>query len=290
MENKFPGKDVSEEDIAHKLPLVSSYDVESSATSAAFKELVFGRNPIVAGPNTLETEFLLGDILENLLGVTSLIRAGIYKPLSFPYRSEKYFEPGDQAIEWLVRAKGRAKAPFYVVSEVMTSEQIFKTRDAIDVLQIGSRNMQNYPLLIDAAADGRPIVLKRHYGASLRDFLAAAEYLLFHGATELILCERGMAIPHTHRATSRFALDLQVVPAIRELTNIPVMADPSHATFWRSWVPSMAYAAVASGVHSLMLEVHPIPEEAAVDPLQAINYETFRQIADKCAQLREILK
>ena len=150
-----------------------------------------------------------------------------------------------------------------------------------DILQIGSRNMQNYPFLTACAKTGKPIMLKRHYGSSLRDWLGAAEYILYEGNNKLILCERGVSIPHTHRSTSRFAIDLQVVPAAKEITHLPIVVDPSHATFWRPWVEPMSLAAVAAGADGIMLEVHPDPENSAVDPLQPINYEHFGKLIKK---------
>jgi 3-deoxy-7-phosphoheptulonate synthase len=121
-------------------------------------------------------------------------------------------------------------------------------------------------------------MLKRGYGASLRDWLGAAEYILVEGNEKVILCERGVSVPHTHRSTSRFLLDLQVIPAAQELTHLPIVSDPSHATFWRPWVKPMALASVASGADGIMLEVHPDPDNAAVDPLQPINYADFNQL------------
>ena len=119
--------------------------------------------------------------------------------------------------------------------------------DVADILQIGSRNMQNYPLISAAAKTKKPLMIKRHYGSSLRDWLGSAEYALVEGNEKVILCERGVSVPHTHRSTSRFLLDLQVVPAAKEVTHLPIAVDPSHATFWRSWVKPMALASVASG-------------------------------------------
>jgi len=148
-------------------------------------------------------------------------------------------------------------------------------------LQIGTRNMQNYPLLTACAKTGKPIMLKRGYGASLRDWLGAAEYIMVEGNEKIILCERGVSVPHTHRATSRYLLDLQVVPAAQELTHLPIVVDPSHATFWRPWVKSMSLAGIASGADGVMLEVHPDPPNAAVDPLQPIDYEEFDNIMQR---------
>jgi 3-deoxy-7-phosphoheptulonate synthase len=124
-------------------------------------------------------------------------------------------------------------------------------------------------------------MLKRHFGCSLRDWLGAAEYILVEGNDRLILCERGVAAPHTHRATSRFLLDLQVVPAAQEITHLPVVVDPSHATFWRPWVAPMALASVAAGADGIMIEVHPDPPNAAVDPLQPVDYAEFAGLMDR---------
>jgi len=147
--------------------------------------------------------------------------------------------------------------------------------EVADILQIGSRNMQNYPFITACAKTGKPIMLKRHYGASLRDWLGAAEYIMIEGNTQVILCERGVSVPHTHRATSRFLLDLQVVPAAQEMTHLPVVVDPSHATFWRPWVAPMALGEIAAVADSVILEVHPDPSNAAVNPLQPVDFAEF---------------
>ena len=161
--------------------------------------------------------------------------------------------------------------------------------EVTDIIQIGSRNMQNYPFLTACAKSQKPIMLKRHYGSSLRDWLGAAEYLLFEGNKKIILCERGVSVPHTHRSTSRFLLDLQVIPAAKELTHLPIVSDPSHATFWRPWVESMTYASVSAGADGVMLEVHPKPSQAAVDPLQPINYSEFKKIFSKIKKIKKLL-
>jgi len=159
--------------------------------------------------------------------------------------------------------------------------------EVADIIQIGSRNMQNYPFLTAVAKTGKPIMLKRHYGSSLRDWLGAAEYILVEGNEKVILCERGVSVPHTHRSTSRFLLDLQVVPAAKEVTHLPIVVDPSHATFWRPWVRSMALAGVASGADGIMLEVHPDPPNAAVDPLQPIDFKEFEKL---CKSMDDVAK
>ena len=141
--------------------------------------------------------------------------------------------------------------------------------------------MQNYPLLVECAQTGKPIMLKRHYGSSLRDWLGAAEYILKEGNKKVLLCERGVSVPHTHRSTSRFLLDLQVIPAAKEVTHLPIISDPSHATFWRNWVEPMSLASIAAGADGIMLEVHPDPKNSAVDPLQPISYQDFSKLYKK---------
>ena len=215
----------------------------------------------------------------------SFLRGGAFKPLTFPYRSEKYNETREKGIEWMQLAGSYADIP--IITEIMEERYIPLVSQASDILQIGTRNMQNYPLLTACAKTKKPIMLKRGFGCSLRDWLGAAEYILVEGNERVILCERGIVAPHTHRSSSRFLLDLQVVPAAQEVTHLPIVTDPSHACFWRPWVPSLAKACVAVGSNGLMMEVHPKPKEAAVDPLQAIDYETFGSLV---IQLKEIGK
>ncbi len=278
IENKFPGKDVSLEDLETKFPLVAKKnDTHKSKFKVAGVEFGGDLVPIFAGPNMVESKELIEDVAINIKkSGAHFLRGGAFKPLSFPYRSEKYNETREQGIEWLVSAKEKAGIP--IITEVMEEGFIPLISEAADILQIGTRNMQNYPLLTACAKTGKPIMLKRGYGASLRDWLGAAEYILVEGNEKVILCERGVSVPHTHRSTSRFLLDLQVIPAAQELTHLPIVSDPSHATFWRPWVKPMALASIASGADGIMLEVHPDPDNAAVDPLQPINYADFDQL------------
>ena len=159
--------------------------------------------------------------------------------------------------------------------------------DYADILQIGARNMQNFPLLNEVARVQKPVLLKRHFGCSLRDWLGAAEYLLYGGNPNVILCERGIAAPHTHHPNSRSIVDMQAVPAVHEFTHLPIIVDPSHSTFRREYVAPIARASVAAGADGIILDVHPTPEKAAVDPLQALNYEAFGVLME---ELRGIAK
>jgi len=281
IENRAPGKDVTAKDLLEKFPLTAKKDL-SHKSLINVNGVIFGgkKIPLMCGPNMAESEELVVDVARFLRRHNvDFLRAGAFKPLSFPYRSPNYTETRHAGLRFLKSAK--QETGIQIITEVMEAKYLDDICGVADVLQIGARNMQNYPLLIDCAKTGFPIMLKRHFGCSLRDLLGAAEYILNSGNQRLILCERGVVAPHTHRDSSRFLLDLQAVPALHELTHLPIAVDPSHACFWRHWVGPLACASVAVGADALMLEVHPDPENAAVDPLQAISYEDFEQLRNK---------
>jgi 3-deoxy-7-phosphoheptulonate synthase len=277
MDNKFPGKDITSTDLKNKFPLCAKKNSDhfSSFDVAGVK---FGKELVIfAGPNMVESRELIFDVAKNVKkSGAQFLRGGAFKPLTFPYRSKKYNETREDGIKWLAEAKEKYNIP--VITEVMEEKFVSMVAEVADIIQIGSRNMQNFPLITACAKTKKPIMLKRHYGASLRDWLGAAEYILLEGNERVILCERGVSVPHTHRATSRFLLDLQVIPAAKEITHLPIVTDPSHATFWREWVRPMSLASVAAGANGVMLEVHPDPENSAVDPLQSIDYKSFEAL------------
>jgi 3-deoxy-7-phosphoheptulonate synthase len=280
IENKAPGKDIAPEDLVTKFPLAAkkSPDHRSRFTVAGVE---FGGPliPVMAGPNTVENEAMIVATAKAVKAAGGhFLRGGAFKPLTFPYRGPKFFETREQGLAWLAKAKAATGLP--VITEVMEIDKIPAVAAVADILQIGTRNMQNYPLLTAVGRSGKPVMLKRGYGSSLRDWLGAAEYILIEGNMQVILCERGVVAPHTHRPTSRFLIDLQVVPAAQEVTHLPVVVDPSHATFWRPWVKPMALASVAAGADGIMLEVHPDPDNAAVDPLQPVNFADFASLMD----------
>ena len=290
MDNSNPGKDISLEDIKSKFPLAAKKN-DNHFSKFSIAGVQFGPNncPIFAGPNMVESEELIKDIAVNVKKRgASFLRGGVFKPLTFPYRSERYNETREQGIEWMKLASIHADIP--IITEIMEERYIPLISEASDILQIGTRNMQNYPLLTACAKTKKPIMLKRGFGCSLRDWLGAAEYILVEGNERVILCERGIVAPHTHRSSSRFLLDLQVVPAAQEITHLPIVTDPSHACFWRPWVPNLAKACVAVGSNGLMMEVHPTPTEAAVDPLQAIDYETFGKLVEQLKAIGKACK
>ena len=211
------------------------------------------------------------------------MRGGIYKPLTFPYRSKKFFELGDEGLKILEAVKKNFDV--LIVSEIMESEKIPLMIDCVDIFQIGARNMQNYPLITKVAKQKKPLIIKRHFGSSIRDLMGSAEYALIEKNENVILCERGISVPHTHRSSSRFLLDLQAIPAIKDNSCLPIVSDPSHASFWHKWVPSLSLASLAVGANGLMLETHPDPRNAAVDPLQSISFDEFSDLIDKLREL-----
>ena len=289
IQNKAPGKDVSIEDLKEKFPLAAKKNSDH-VSSFDIAGVNFGKEfiPVMAGPNMVENEEL---IVNTAIAVkksgAEFLRGGAFKPLSFPYRSEKYNETRENGIKWLGIAKKEANIG--IITEVMEEKYLDLVCEVADIIQIGSRNMQNYPLISEAAKTQKPLMIKRHYGASLRDWLGAVEYALYEGNNKIILCERGVSVPHTHRDSSRFLLDLQVVPAAKELTHLPIAVDPSHATFWRPWVEPMTLASVASGADSIMLEVHPDPPNAAVDPLQPIDFNDFSRLMEKMQKMAGVI-
>ncbi len=162
-----------------------------------------------------------------------------------------------------------------IVTEVMDTKLVGKVSEYTDILQIGARNMQNFPLLEEVGKTKKPVLLKRHPGTSLRDLLGAAEWIMAQDNSNVILCERGISAPHTHNQNARFLPDIAAISYLKGLTHLPVIYDPSHSTFNRDMVSPMAKAAVAAGADGILIDVHPYPEKAAVDPLQALNYKSF---------------
>ena len=290
VDNKIPGKDITDEDLKSKFPLAAKkYDGHKTIIKVGDIEIGGDELIIFAGPNTVENrDMIIETAKEVKKRGAHFLRAGAYKPLTFPYRSDSYFELREKGIEYLKEAK--ELTGINVITEIMHIEKIDEISSVSDILQVGTRNMQNYPLLEALGKQKKPVMLKRHYGASLRDWLGAAEYILYNGNPNVILCERGVSVTHTHRSTSRFLLDLQVIPAARDFTHLPIISDPSHATFWADWVPSMCYASVGSGVDGVMIEVHPDPRNAATDPLQPIGFEEFSNIFTKMKKIHNIIK
>jgi 3-deoxy-7-phosphoheptulonate synthase len=199
-----------------------------------------------------------------------MIRGGAFKPRTLPYSFQGL---GVEGLKILAEAREETGLP--VVTEVISPESVRIVEEYADVLQIGARNMQNYPLLKRVGEASKPVLLKRGLSSTIEEWLGAAEYVLAGGNEEVVLCERGI---RTYQKLTRFTLDLSAVPILKEVSPLPVVVDPSHGTGIRSLISSMAKAAVAAGADGLLIEVHPNPEEAKCDGPQSLRPKEFREL------------
>jgi 3-deoxy-7-phosphoheptulonate synthase len=227
---------------------------------------------LIAGPCTVESrEQTLETARVARDGGASFLRGGAYKPRTSPYA---FHGLGREALRLLAEAKSETGLP--IVTELMDLRDIDAVLDVADVVQIGARNMQNYPLLAEIGRSGRPALLKRGLSSTLDELLMAAEYILKEGNPNVMLCERGI---RTFETAYRFTLDLTAVPVLKELSHLPVIVDPSHAAGRRGLVLPLSLAAAAVGADGIIVEVHPNPDEAICDGPQALRTEDFAQYA-----------
>ena len=268
-------KDISAQDLANNFPLAAvSAEGEKRPVHVGPVEIGGPALVVMAGPCAVEDEATTVEIAHRVKAAgAAMLRGGAFKPLTFPYRNARMFELGEVGLRFLRQAGDEAGLP--VVTECTDIRQLDLVARYADMIQIGARNAQNFPLLAEAGRLHKPVLLKRGFGMSLRDWLGSAEYVLVEGNSDVVLGERGIVAPHTHHPQSRFIVDLQVVPAVREYSHLPIVVDPSHSTFRRPYVAPVARAAVAIGADGIIIDVHPRPEEAAVDPLQALDYAAF---------------
>ena len=226
---------------------------------------------IIAGPCSVENH---EQLMETAKAVKSaggvILRGGAFKPRSSPYNFQGL---GEEGLKLLMEARRETGLP--VVTEVMDTRLVELVAGYADILQIGSRNMQNYPLLKEVGMLRKPVLLKRGMMATIEEFLLAAEYILNQGNDQVILCERGI---RTFETSTRNTLDLGAVPMLKHLTHLPVIVDPSHGTGHRWMVPAMAKAAIAAGADGLIMEVHYKPEEALCDGQQSLSPEEFARL------------
>ncbi|MGC1392422.1 MAG: 3-deoxy-7-phosphoheptulonate synthase [Bacteroidales bacterium] len=226
---------------------------------------------VIAGPCAVESHEQLFETARSVkAGGASILRGGAFKPRSSPYNFQGL---GEEGLKLLGNIRKETGLP--IVTEVMDTRQFELVASYADMIQIGSRNMQNYPLLKEAGMCKKPVLLKRGMMATIEEFLLAAEYILNQGNDQVILCERGI---RTFETSTRNTLDLSAVPMLKRLSHLPVIVDPSHGTGLRWMVPSMAKAAVAVGADGLIMEVHYKPEEALCDGYQSLNLDEFNQL------------
>ncbi|HEV2705496.1 MAG TPA: 3-deoxy-7-phosphoheptulonate synthase [Pyrinomonadaceae bacterium] len=226
---------------------------------------------VIAGPCSVESrEQLLETARSVKASGATMLRGGAYKPRTSPYEFQGL---GVEALKLLAEARAETGLP--VVTEVISTEEVETVAEYADMLQVGARNMQNFALLRRLASTPRPVLLKRGPSATVKEWLLAAEYLLAGGNSEVILCERGIK---TFETGMRNTLDLAAVALARELTHLPVIVDPSHATGQRRLVPAASRAAVAVGADGLIIEVHPCPERALSDGPQSLDLQGFARL------------
>lgn len=237
---------------------------------------------IMAGPCSIESEaqMLASARLVKAAGA-HILRGGAFKPRTGPHTFQGL---GVEGLKYLRLAGDETGMP--VVTEVMRIGQLEDVCRYADILQIGARNMQNFDLLKEVGKTSHPVLLKRGMSATIEEFLAAAEYILSEGNERVILCERGI---RTFERATRNTLDLSVVPLIRELSHLPIIVDPSHATGKRPLVPVMSRAALVAGAHGLMIEVHPEPEKALCDGAQSLNGDGFTALMNDLRGLMRYL-
>ncbi len=251
--------------------------IEINGTKIGGKELT-----LIAGPCSVENDdqiFRLAQVVAESGG--RILRGGAFKPRTSPYSFQGLGEEGLKHIR-----EAADKFNLLVITEVMQTEQVDLVGKYTDIFQIGARNMQNYPLLKELGKMSKPVMLKRHWSATLEEWLMSAEYLLSHGNKDVLLCERGI---RSFDDSSRFIFDLSSFPVLKKMTHLPVIADPSHAAMYASDVLAMARAAVAAGASGVMIEIHDQPEKALSDGPQALTPNVYLNLVEDMKKIAEVI-
>ena len=247
------------------------FSQQSSVVNAGGVEIGTPRIIIMAGPCAVESEQQLMDTAKAVKECgAAVVRGGAFKPRTSPFSFQGLEEEG---VKMLAKVKSNLNIP--VVTEVVQIQDIELLAKHVDILQVGSRNMQNFALLKELSKLDHPILLKRGFSATITEWLTAADYLLAGGNQKVILCERGI---RTFEDSIRFSMDISSIAVIKHFSHLPIILDPSHAAGHFAFVPSIAKAAIAAGADGLLIEVHPNPEEALVDGLQSLNIPNFKQL------------
>src|SRR5215218_5455597 len=262
--------------VDHLVPILKPYKLASSQFKKGERSVfdidgrkVGGDNfALIAGPCTVESRDQTLDVARCVDAAgASMLRGGAYKPRTSPYSFQGL---GQEGLGMLLDAKEETGLP--IVTELMDVRDLEDVVEVADVIQVGARNIQNYTLLTEIGRSGVPPLLKRGLSATLEELLMAAEYILKEGNEAVILCERGI---RTFETAYRFTLDLTAVPVLKELSHLPVVIDPSHAAGKRSLVEPLSLAAAAAGADGIIVEVHPVPEQAVCDGPQALYADDF---------------
>lgn len=265
---------MSAEGVSSSLKLVVRGDRSDTVIDVNGVEIGGKRVVVIAGPCSVESRT---QILETARAVREggahMLRGGAYKPRTSPYSFQGLEEEGLRLL-----AEAREETGLPVVTEVISPRDVELVSKYADVLQIGARNIQNYPLLRAVGRAKKPVLLKRGFGATVNEWLNAAEYIMDGGNGDVILCERGI---RAFDRMTRFTLDLAAVPLVKRISHLPVIVDPSHATGRRELVSPMAKAAVAAGADGIIVEVHPNPDEALSDGPQSLRPEEFNRLMEE---------
>ena len=248
-------------------------------------EIVIGGPDFVmmAGPCSVESEKQIMESAEAVAKAgAKVLRGGAFKPRTSPYDFQGLETEGLQLL-----AKAREATGLAIITEVMSDRDVELVASYADIMQIGARNMQNFALLKTLGKCGRPVLLKRGLSATVKELLMSAEYIVAHGNSDVMLCERGI---RTYETITRNTCDIAAIPALNELTHLPVILDPSHATGKRSLVPALSRAGVAIGADGLIVETHPCPEKAWSDGAQSLSLDQFQKMMEDLAPYIELWK
>src|SRR2546426_571099 len=264
--------------VENVIPILKPYKLAShdfkeadSVVDVAGVKIGGKRIAVMAGPCSVESESqLMATARAVKASGASLLRGGAYKPRTSPYAFQGLGEDGLKIL-----AKARKETGLGIVTEVMESAEVELVAEYADLLQVGARNMQNSKLLRKLSLIRKPVLLKRNFSATLNEFLMSAEYILSGGNDQVILCERGI---RTFVEYTRNTLDLNVVPAVKQLSHLPIIVDPSHGTGRHDLIIPMSRAAIAAGADGLIIEVHPQPAEALSDGDQSLTPEAFARL------------
>jgi len=258
------------------------FKAESSVIPVNGVEVGGERLAVIAGPCSVEGREMILEVARTVKGAGArLLRGGAFKPRTSPYTFQGL---GEEALRYLAEAREATGLP--IVTELMDPRDVPLVLKYADCIQIGARNMQNFRLLKEVGSHRKPVLLKRGMSSSIKELLMSAEYILSEGNYNVILCERGI---RTFEDFTRNTLDLSAVPALKSLTHLPVIVDPSHATGKWDLVAPMALAAVAAGADGLMVEVHPKPEDALSDGPQALVPKRFARLMADLATLAPVV-
>lgn len=264
---KFAGREAHPEDTV----------IELDGVRIGGREVV-----VIAGPCAVEGRGQLMGIARRVKRCGArILRGGAYKPRTSPYSFQGL---GEEALKFL--AEARDETGLLIITEVTDPRNVELVGEYADILQVGARNMQNFVLLTEVGKSGHPVMLKRGPSSTITDLLLAAEYVIIEGNRDIVLCERGIT---TFENYTRNTLDLSAVPAIKHVSHLPVVVDPSHATGKSHLVEPMCLAAVASGADGVMVEVHPDPDQALCDGPQSLTLDSFEQMMDKLRAIAKIV-